>query len=153
MAVIVDHSTASETARIAYFVGLPSWRTIDDLGLVDRVKAGFPVAAVDTFVKRVDPGRRFLRVSDIIPKTTLHRREKRQEPLSKDESERIFALAKVVAELMRIYGDDADLVARFLTSKHPLLSGRTPLSVTTDSMAGADLVMKLIAQADAGVAA
>ena len=143
----------SEASKIAEFMGLPRWRQIDDLALVETVKKGFPAKTVQTVIRRVDPNNRFLQPTDIISKATLHRRAKDQKPLSKDDSEKIFALSKVFAEIMRIYHGDTDQAARFLVTEHPMLGGRPPIELAKESIAGAELVLKLLWQADAGVAA
>jgi uncharacterized protein (DUF2384 family) len=44
-------------------------------------------------------------------------------------------------------------VGQFMARKHAMLEGRTPLDVAKETTAGADLVLKILARADAGVAA
>ena len=56
----------SEASRIAQFMGLPRWQTVDDLGLVARVHKGFPAATAQTVARRIDPDGRFLKATDII---------------------------------------------------------------------------------------
>lgn len=141
----------SEAARIGRFMGLPQWRKLDDLALVDRVREGFPAETADNVVKHIDPDGRFMKATDIIPRSTLHRRKAR--PLTKDESEKVLALSKVFTEVLRIYRNDSDLAARFLCQTHPMLGGRAPIELAKDSIAGADVVLKLLARADASVAA
>ena len=68
-------------------------------------------------------------------------------------SEKILALARVFVEVLRQYHEDTTLASQFLARKHPMLGGRTPLGVAKGSTAGADLVLKILAQADAGIAA
>ena len=75
------------------------------------------------------------------------------QPLTKDESEKILALARVFVEVLRQYHDDSKLAAQFLLREHAILGGRTPLDVAKESTTGADLVLKLLAQAEAGIAA
>ena len=146
-----DTSTASEARRIARFLDLPRWSEADDLSLVNRVLKGLPAKSVTTVVRRIDPEGRFVQETDLIPKSTWHRRK--GQALTKDQSEKIWALSKLFLEVLRLYHDDSDKAARFLMQPHPLLGGRTPISLAKESIAGADLVMKLLAQADAGVAA
>jgi putative toxin-antitoxin system antitoxin component (TIGR02293 family) len=141
----------SEASRIARFMGLSRWRKMDDLDLVEQIRAGLPAATATTVAKRIDPDGRFVRATDIVPKSTLHRRK--DSPLTKDESERVLALSKVFAEALRIYHDDADLVAQFMLKRHPMLGGRAPIELAKESIAGADLVLKLMTKADAGIAA
>lgn len=147
----VDVATISEAKRIARFLDLPKWNEADDLSLVSRVLKGLPSRTVTTVVRRIDPDGRFVQETDLIPKSTWHRRK--DQALTKDQSEKIWALSKLFLEVLRLYHDDGDKAARFLMQPHPMLGNRTPIALAKESMAGADLVMKLLAQADAGVAA
>jgi putative toxin-antitoxin system antitoxin component (TIGR02293 family) len=146
-------AATSDSSRIAEFMGLPRWRGMDDMDLVARVLKGFPARTAATVVSRIDPEGRFLKVTDIIPKSTLHRREKDNKPLTQSESEKLLALSRVFAEVIRIYHADSDASLQFLTRSHPLLNNRAPIELATESIAGTDLVLKLLAQADAGIAA
>jgi len=142
----------SEASRIAQFMGLREWPTIDDVRLVERVEKGLPISTAKTIVRKIDPMGAYLRVYDLIPKATYYRRKELKKPLTKDQSEMIFALSKVFLEAIRHYHDDTDSASIFLSRKHPLLGGRSPLDVARESTAGADLVLKLLARAEAGVA-
>lgn len=146
-------ASLSEASKIARFMGLTKWRDVTDLTLVSSVTEGLPTLTAYTVVARIDPEERFLRVTDIIPKSTLHRREKDKKPLSKDDSEKILALSKVFSETLRIYNDDTAKAAQFLSRAHPMLGNKTPVDLAKNSIAGADLVLKLLARAAAGVAA
>jgi putative toxin-antitoxin system antitoxin component (TIGR02293 family) len=142
----------SEANRMAFFLGLPHWRKFDDLAIVASVKKGFPARTAETVVRRIDPDGRFLHATDIIPKSTYHRRLKANKALTKDESERILALSKVFAEVLRLYHGETTLAAHFLLRPHPLLGARPPIELAKESSAGADLVLKLLVKAEAGVA-
>ena len=143
----------SEASRLAMFLGLPGGKRMNDLALVERVEKGFPASTATIIAKKVDPTGQFLQVRDFIPKSTYHRRLKKMQALTKDESARFFALARVFVEALLQYHDDSKLAAQFLVREHPMLAGRTPLDVAKESTAGADLVLKLLARAEAGVAA
>ncbi len=145
-----ERVATSEARRIAKFMGLPDWAKVDDLGLVERVAKGFPVKTATIVIERIDPHGKFVRATDIIPKSTLHRRK---HALTKDESEKIWAISKVFYEVLKLYHDDAGRAARFMLQMHPMLGGRSPIDLAKESIAGADLVLKLLAKADAGVAA
>jgi putative toxin-antitoxin system antitoxin component (TIGR02293 family) len=149
----LNDGSLSDASRIARFMGLRRWNEIDDIGLVDAVRRGLPAKTAEAVAQKIDPEGKYLKPTDIIPKSTLHRRQKSQQPLSKDESERIFALSKVLAEALRIYGGDTERCAHFLVRKHPMLANRAPLDLAVESIAGAELVLKLLAKADAGIAA
>jgi putative toxin-antitoxin system antitoxin component (TIGR02293 family) len=142
---------APEAVQIAEFIGLPRPKTFNPLKLADTIKAGMPVAAVRTVVKRVDPVGAIVDVYDFIPKATLNRRSKGSKRLSRDVSEKLWQVARVYVEAQRQYGNDADARA-FLSRRHPLLDDRTPLEVAMETVAGTDLVLKLLSQAEAGVA-
>ena len=142
----------SEASRIAQFMGLRKWQDMNDLKLVSKVESGLPVSAVRRIVHRIDPHELNVSVYDVIPKTTYYRIKDQKKPLSRDQSEKVFALSKVFSETLRHYHDDQESASMFLMRDHPLLGGRSPLSVARESTAGADLVLKLLDQAEAGVA-
>lgn len=142
----------SEASRIAQFLGLSQWQKMNDLMLVRKVEAGLPISAVRKIVRRIDPNEASVSVYDLIPKTTYYRIKDKGKPLSRDQSEKIFALSKVFAETLRQYHDDRDSASMFLMRRHPLLGGRSPLDVARESTVGADLVLKLLEQAEAGIA-
>lgn len=148
-----ENTALSEVGRIAQFMGLRRWAKINELELADMVAEGLPTSTVETIVKKIDPQGGFLDVFDLIPKATFYRRKEKKQPLTKDQSEMVFALSKVFSETERLYGGDKELSAMFLSKRHAMLGGRRPIDVARESTAGADLVLTLLARADAGVAA
>jgi putative toxin-antitoxin system antitoxin component (TIGR02293 family) len=142
----------SEASRIAHFMGLREWARMDDMRLVERVAAGLPISTAGAIVRHIDPLGQRLQIHDIIPRASYYRRKDQKKPLTKHQSESIFALSKVFSETLRQYHDDKESASLFLSRKHPLLGGRSPLDVARESTAGADLVLKLLARAEAGVA-
>ena len=142
---------APEAVQIAEFIGLPHPKTFSPLKLADTIKIGMPVAAVRNVVRRVDPLGAVVSVYDFVPKATLNRRAKDRKKLSRDVSEKLWQVARVYVEAHRQYGDDTEARA-FLSRPHPLLDNRTPLEVAKETVAGTDLVLKLLSQAEAGVA-
>ena len=149
-----ETSPKSEASRIAQFMGLARWQDMNDLKLVRRVESGLPVSSVQKIVHRIDPHELNLSVYDVIPKATYYRiaKGKKGKALSKDQSEKVFALSKVFSEALRHYHEDRESASTFLMRSHPLLGGRSPMDVARESTAGADLVLKLLDQAEAGVA-
>lgn len=149
-----ENGSHSEASKIAHFIGLPKWETIDDLALVELVRKGFPAKTATTIALRVDPQGRFFQPTDIIPKATLHRRVKTHNRLlTKDESEKILSLSKLFAEVIRLYHNDLNRAAQFLLAPHPMLGDRAPIDLAKESISGTELVLKILARADAGVAA
>ena len=136
---------------MARFMGLARWAEFDDMRLVDEVVQGLPVSAAETIVRHIDPEGSYLRVQDIVPRSSYYRRKDVGRPLSREQSERVLALSRVFYETLRQYHDDRKTAAMFLARGHPLLGGRSPLEIARESTAGADLVLKLLARAEAGV--
>ena len=147
---VMERNTISEAGRLARFMGLPKWSRISDLDLVELVERGLPTRTIDVILKRVDPDARWMKPVDVIPKATYYRL--RDKSLSQEQSERVFALSKVLAETMFQYYDDHELALFFLVKRHPMLDMRRPYDLAKDSIAGADLVLELLGQAAAGVA-
>jgi putative toxin-antitoxin system antitoxin component (TIGR02293 family) len=142
----------SDASSMARFMGLPRWAEFDDVRLVDKVARGLPVSTAETIVRRLDPDGNYLRVQDIVPKSTYYRSKEVGKPLTREQSERVLALSRVFHEALRQYHDDHKTAAMFLARPHPILGGRSPLEIARESIAGAQLVQKLLSQADAGVA-
>ena len=134
-------------------MGLRGWKEFDDLRLVKKVETGLPVSAARKIALRIDPAELHLRAIDLIPKATYYRRIEQKKPLSKDESEKIVELSKVFSETLRQYHNDTESASMFLRRKHPLLGNRSPFEIARESTVGANLVLKLLARAEASTAA
>jgi putative toxin-antitoxin system antitoxin component (TIGR02293 family) len=91
-------------------------------------------------------------VGPVIPEATLRRTKRARKPLSKEHSERLYEIGRVVDAVSRAYHGDEERVRAFLTRPHPLLDGKTPFDLARSSSAGADAVLKLLHRAEAGVA-
>ena len=150
---VAETKPLSEASRIARFMGLRRWAKMSDLGLVETVETGLPLSTAERIIRRIDPDGLYLHVHDIIPKATYYRRKEQGKPLTRDQSEKILALSRVFDEILRQYHGDTKTAAMFLVRAHPMLGGRSPLDLARESTAGADLVLKLLARAEAGVAA
>ena len=127
---------------------------MNDLKLVRKVEGGLPFSSVKKIVHRIDPNEVNVSVYHVIPKATYYRiaKSSKRKALSRDQSEKVFALSKVFSETLRHYHDNRESASLFLMRAHPLLEGRSPMDVARESTAGADLVLKLLDQAEAGVA-
>jgi putative toxin-antitoxin system antitoxin component (TIGR02293 family) len=141
----------TEPVAIAKFMRLRRPDTYTSLKLANSVADGFPVHSVEAVCKRIDPTGQRLSIYDVVAKPTYHRKKQERKPLSKDDSEKLWQIARVYVEAMRHYRDDDDAVA-FLFRPHPLIEGRRPIDLAKESAAGAALVVGLLAEAEAGVA-
>lgn len=142
----------SEAAEIARLMGLPSWRKMSSLSLVNQIEQGLPLQAVDRVARVMapdDPHAKFT----LLSRSTWSRLQKRsRQQLTREMSERVHGVARVVLEARRLWADDEAAMVRFLNRPHLLLGGRTPLDVARESTTGAALVVRIIGEARAGVA-
>lgn len=142
-------ASASDATRIGQLLGLKESAPLDDVGLARRVAEGFQPAAAEALSAVI--GRSQV-VGPLIPEATLRRARQARKPLSREMSERLYEVGRVVDAIGRSYGGDRAAVSRFLTRPHPLLGGMTPLAMARSSSAGADAVMNLLRRAEAGFA-
>jgi putative toxin-antitoxin system antitoxin component (TIGR02293 family) len=107
-------------------------RRIRTVGQLRRaVEEGLPVEALHTVVKHVagnDVSAAELR-HRIVPKTTLHRRER----LSVEEGQRLERMARMAALAERVWEDDA-LAHEFLTNHQPQLDGERPVDLARSDL-------------------
>lgn len=137
----------TEAQRIASFLGIGHLAG-NNLALADCIARGLPPAAAVTVHERVGSKTFFT----VVPEATYRRVRAQDKPLSRETSEKLYGFGRVYDVVMRIYHNDAEQAMRFLTSPHPLLGGQTALNLGTSSAAGADAVLNLLAQAEAGFA-
>ena len=156
---MTDRALASETTEplgdapeIARLMGLPSWRKMSSLSLVDQIEQGLPLQAVQRIAQVMapgDPGAKFT----LLSRSTWSRLRKRpRQLLTREASERVHGIARVLVAARRLWAGDESAMVRFLNRPHLLLDGRTPLDVARESTTGADLVVRIIGEARAGVA-
>lgn len=138
----------SSAARIGGLLGLSRAATLDDLALADNVAGGLRPTAADALARVLGTERV---VGPIIPEATLRRARVNRKRLSREHSERLYEIGRVIDELARIYHGDVSGISGFLSEPHPLLDGRTPFDVARSSSAGSDAVLRLIERADAGM--
>jgi putative toxin-antitoxin system antitoxin component (TIGR02293 family) len=140
-----------ESVEIARFMGLPHPDSFSDLNMIKAIRDGLPAHSADAVARHLDPTGAFVSVYDFVPKSTLHRRRQDNRRLSKDASEQLWQVARVFVEAHRHYGGGREAL-EFLMRRHPLLDGQTPFALAKETVAGADLVLRLLAEAEAGVA-
>ncbi len=139
----------SESVRIAQLLALDDAEHVDDVSLAQRVMAGLRPKSVNALSDLLGSG---LVIGPVIPEATLRRARKNRARLSKEHSERLYELGRVVDAVSRAYHGNAKQIGSFLNRPHPLLGGATPFDMARSSSAGADAVLNLLRRADAGVA-
>lgn len=115
-------------------------RTVRELR--QAVEEGLPVEALDSAVRYVVGGERGaaeLRYG-IVPKATLHRRER----LTAEESQRLERLARLAALAEEVWEDRA-LAHEFLTSPQPQLDGERPVDLARTDLGAREVEELLLA--------
>ena len=141
-----------DAAEIARLMGLPSWRRMSSLSLVDQIERGLPPQAAERVAQVMAPGNPRAKYTLLSRSTWSRLRKRPRLRLTREASERVHRIARVLLEARRLWADDDSAMVRFLNRPHLLLGGRTPLDAARESTAGADLVVRIIGQARAGVA-
>lgn len=139
----------SEAGRIGLLLGLTSVRPLDDIDLAEHISTGLPVASAEALADLI--GRTHI-VGPLIPEATLRRAKKSRKALSREMSERLYEVSRVVDAVSRTYHGDTAAISRFLEKPHRLLGGRIPLAMAQSSSAGAEAVINMLRRAEAGFA-
>ena len=147
-AVFISHA-ASESARLARLLAISDPDTCSDVSLAQRVAGGLRPAAVEAMAE-VFGGNTSRIVGPVVPDATF-RRAKKAGKLSKQHSERLYEIGRVLVAVILAYRGDQDRIEAFLTRPHPLLERQTPFDMARSSSAGANAVLNLIQRAEAGV--
>lgn len=90
-------------------------------------------------------------IGAIIPEASLRRARNAGKPLSRELSERLYEVGRVVDAVSVVYHGDRKGIEAFLHRPHALLEGETPLNVARSSSAGADAVLSLVRRIQASV--
>ncbi len=142
-----------EARSLAALLGVkPKTERFTSLDLANEVGRGLSVDAVDrlcTIIAPTEPGLRYR----IVSKATLARRQRTaKRRLSREESDRLARLARLWAFATDVWGSAA-AARRFLSEPHPLLGGRVPRDVATETEIGARAVEELLGRLKYGSAA
>ncbi len=87
----------------------------------------------------------------VVPRRTLTHRRARREALTRDESDRVVRVARVLALCEEVFGEDEG-AWRWLRDAKRQFKGRAPLDLLVTE-AGARLVEELLYRIDEGMAA
>jgi putative toxin-antitoxin system antitoxin component (TIGR02293 family) len=131
------------SVRLAQLLALPKPQTIDDLALAECVARGLSTAAVERLFSFVED-RSAAGTGRIASRVTLWRRRSPRERVSRDISDRLYGLARVVDAALVLFRGEEDKARAFLNKPHVKLGGRTPADLATESAAGVDVVLRLL---------
>jgi putative toxin-antitoxin system antitoxin component (TIGR02293 family) len=135
--------------RIGRLLALDHPEQLSDARLAMQVGDGLSVSSAEYFFGGLGGD---LHMSDVISDSTLRRMRGGSRTLSREHSDRIYELSRVLDAALRAYHDDRARAQMFLSRPHPMLDGAVPFELARRSSAGADAVVALIERAMAGVA-
>ena len=140
---------ASEAVRVARLLAIDRPDLLSDVQLARRVSDGLLPRAAVALAQILGRNRV---VGPVVPEATLRRVRKAGKPLSRELSERLYEVGRVVDAVSRVYRGDREAIVAFLNRPHPLLEGETPFDMARSSSAGTEAVLNLIRRAEAGIA-
>lgn len=142
-----------EARSLAALLGVkPKTTSFTSLDLADEIEKGLSVDTLDRLCGLIAPAEPGLRYR-IVSKATLARRQRAaKRRLNREESDRLARLARLWAFAVDVWGSEA-AARRFLSEPHPLLGGRIPREVATETEIGARAVEELLGRLKYGSAA
>ncbi|AWF58098.1 DUF2384 domain-containing protein [Pseudomonas aeruginosa] len=124
--VLRDQGYSAYRARLQTLLEIPE--SASDFEIHTRISHGFSAARLMRLTEEgvVSPGER----DQIIPLRTLKNRIERDQPLTVEESDRLFRSAHIMAMAEAIF-DDAGKAKRWLAKPKERFSGLTPMQLLT----------------------
>lgn len=151
-AVAVVEAPMTESAQVAAVLAMPDAAHMTDIDVAEAVENGLPVAAFDALAMRVNAFEEG-GVFKVISESTYRRAQRNvMQRLSPEASDKVYDLARVLANSAVLFRGDWEKVARFMSLPNQALGGRKPFELARSSRAGADAVVRMIGAARAGVA-
>ena len=120
-----------------------------ELDLMRAAAAGVPIKAVRNLQRHLRFSNREMSAVLSISESTLARREKSQQPLTRDESEKTIQLSALVAHGLEVFGHEPNFYD-WLHTKNPALGSITPLSLL-DSALGREQVRSILYRIQHGI--
>lgn len=143
----VDKKGDPRPVRIARMLSLDAPETMTEVQLAHVVGKGLSVDALDELSGWFSDGGA---VTSVIPEATIRRARGANRAFSREHSERIYELSRVFEAALRAYGDDRAMAEDFLSRPHMRLDWERPIDIARLSSAGADAVVAVIEDAQAG---
>ena len=140
----------SDEFDVTTWLGLPAPQRVaePELRLADAVRRGFTVPIVERLVREG-----WLTTADvdrlILPRRTLAHRKQRRQRLTRDESDRLARVARVLALAEETFGD-REAARTWLRRSNRALAGQAPLELL-DTDGGARAVEAVLVRVEHGV--
>jgi putative toxin-antitoxin system antitoxin component (TIGR02293 family) len=125
-----------------------TYRIASELGSIETVKEGYPVAAFNSLATHLHISREKLGKVTGISWTTLNRRQGAGK-LKVRESERIYLIQSIFDQAIEVF-ESEEAAHTWLQTPLPALNNQTPLQ-TCETLPGADQVRNLLMAIEYGV--
>lgn len=123
----------------------------DGSGVVERVRAGLPTGTIERLAKCLELGQReLLTIAAIAPATLTRRRRAEPARLSPEESDRVYRIAAVFEDAVRLFEGDQPAARAWLKGPAKALGGRTPFEYLSTEVGAAE-VHRVIGRLEQGV--
>ena len=144
------HKAGTRRSFIGYFYA-------DPISRVDAIKSGIPATFVDEIAAEMGRPKEWLLPTLGLSTATFNRRKNESKPLSRQESERVLGIARLVGQVEAMVKESGDptgfnaakWVARWLEEPLAALGGRKPGELM-DTAEGQAIVSNMLARAQSG---
>ena len=123
----------------------------DEFEVATRISDGLSTAAVGRLAKELGVSDNRILTLTNIPESTYHSRKRKRQPLSAEESSRVYRIAKATAAAEAYFEGSKPAARRWLTNPKIALGGKTPLEFAR-TPEGSDYVIKLLERMEHGIA-
>lgn len=134
-------SNAIITAQMLGITSASGIEVTNERDLEKLILDGLPTSAIANIVERIYPGETE-KYYQLVPRSTLVRRQKEGSSLSLEESQKVERLARVFSFAVEVWGDEAK-AREFMKKNHPMLDDRTPFEASLSEL-GARQVEQLL---------
>ncbi len=125
-------SNAVSTAQMLGGMKVLGIEVKSDRDLEKVILNGLPCSAIAKIVERIYPGETD-KYYQLVPRSTLVRRQKEGSPLSVEESQKAERVARVFSFAVEVWGDEAK-AREFMKKSHPMLDDRTPFEASLNEL-------------------
>ncbi|MFA9202075.1 MAG: antitoxin Xre/MbcA/ParS toxin-binding domain-containing protein [Candidatus Nanopelagicaceae bacterium] len=121
-----------------------------DRDLEKIVLSGLPTNVVTKIIEKIYPGQTD-KVYQLVPRSTLIRRQKAGSILNVEESQKAERMARVFSFAVEVWNSE-DKAREFMTKPHPMLEDRTPFEASLGEL-GARQVEEILGRLMFGICA
>lgn len=121
-----------------------------DRDLERIILRGLPTDTISKIVDRIYPGQTD-KYYQLVPRSTLIRRQKESSLLSVEESQKAERIARVFSFAVEVWGNE-DKAREFMKKSHPMLDNRTPFEASLNEL-GARQVEQILGKLMFGISA